>query len=477
MNYSLKQRIGEVKKILPSEDILVFEFESAEGKKFAVIYADGIVDKNMIGELVIKPLRHAGKDAAAEDIKKLLASPEVKDGKDLKDAVKNISAGDAVLYTDGEKEFFIVGVKMPPGRAVAEPPTQVTVKGPREGFTEDIKVNLGLVRKRVKSDKLHVKTLTVGKQSQTAVAICYIEGVCPKGLPERIEKEIMANEIDIIPDSSYVAAFFSERPHSMFKRNGTCEKPDIFCAKMCEGRVGIIADGSPIALTVPYMLVEDFQTAEDYYAVSYRSTILRILRLSAVLIGIILPAVYVCAQLFKIQLIPAQLLFKIASSVAGIPLSPSVEIFLTLFVLEVLNEASIRMPKYVGLALSVVGALVLGDTAVKAGIISTPAVIIIAFSAICLYTVPDLVETSTTLRLLFLIIAGSLGTYGVVLAIAFLLCYLVTEQDYGVPLMAPYAPLIGRDMRDSLIKTNAYALTTRPKAFKTGNRVRFKTKK
>ncbi|MDE6791188.1 MAG: spore germination protein, partial [Clostridia bacterium] len=176
-------------------------------------------------------------------------------------------------------------------------------------------------------------------------------------------------------------------------------------------------------------------------------------------------------------LIPAQLLFKIASSVAGIPLSPSVEIFFTLFVLEVLNEASIRMPKYVGLALSVVGALVLGDTAVKAGIISTPAVIIIAFSAICLYTVPDLVETSTTLRLLFLIIAGSVGTFGIVLCIAFLMCYLVTEQDYGVPLLAPYAPLIARDMRDSLFKSNLYTLDKRPRVLKTQNQVRLKSKK
>lgn len=477
MNHSIKQRTGAVKKILPSEDVLVFEFESIDGKKFAVIYADGIVDKNMIGELVIKPLRAAGKDIAAEDVKKLLASPDVKDGKDLKDAVKNISDGNAVLYTDGEKDFFVIGVKSPPGRSVAEPPTQVAVKGPREGFTEDIKVNMGLVRKRLKSDKLKVKTITVGSQSQTAVVLFYIEGICPEGLPEKIEKQILNNEIDIIPDSSYVAGFMSERPHSLFKRNATCEKPDIFCAKVCEGRVGIICDGSPIALTVPYMLVEDFQASEDYYAVSYRSTILRILRLTAVLVGMILPALYVCAQLFKIQLIPAQLLFKIASSVAGIPLSPSVEIFLTLFVLEVLNEASIRMPKYVGLALSVVGALVLGDTAVKAGIISTPAVIIIAFSAICLYTVPDLVETSTTLRLILLIVAGSVGTFGLVLAIAFILCYLVTEQDYGVPLLAPYAPLIGKDMRDSLYKANTSALNKRPHVFKTKNRVRLKTKK
>ncbi len=477
MNYSLKERIEGVKNILTSEDILVAEFDSLSGKKFACIYADGIVDKNMIGELVIKPLKTAGKDITAEVAKRMLASPDVKDGKDLPDAVKNISDGNAVLYIDGEEDFYIIGVKLPPGRSVAEPPTQVAVKGPREGFTEDIKINLGLVRKRLKSDKLKIKTITVGKQSQTTVAICYLEGVCPEGLPEKIEKQILNNEIDVIPDSSYVAGFISERPHSLFKRNSTCEKPDIFCAKVSEGRVGIISDGSPIALTVPYMLVEDFQAAEDYYAVKYRSTILRILRLAAVLIGISLPAIYVCAQLFKIQLIPPLLLFKIASSVAGIPLSPSVEIFLTLFVLEVLNEASIRMPKYVGLALSVVGALVLGDTAVKAGIISTPAVIIIAFSAICLYTVPDLVETSTTLRLLFLIVAGSLGTFGLLLTIAFLLCYLVTEQDYGVPLLAPFAPLIARDMKDSYYKADLYTLDKRPRVLRSENKTRMKTKK
>lgn len=477
MNYSLKERIEGVKNILTSEDILVAEFDSLSGKKFACIYADGIVDKNMIGELVIKPLKAAERDITAEGAKRMLASPDVKDGKDLPDAVKNISDGNAVLYIDGEEDFYIIGVKLPPGRSVAEPPTQVAVKGPREGFTEDIKINLGLVRKRLKSDKLKIKTITVGKQSQTTVAICYLEGVCPEGLPEKIEKQILNNEIDVIPDSSYVAGFMSERPHSLFKRNSTCEKPDIFCAKVSEGRVGIISDGSPIALTVPYMLVEDFQAAEDYYAVKYRSTILRILRLAAVLIGISLPAIYVCAQLFKIQLIPPLLLFKIASSVAGIPLSPSVEIFLTLFVLEVLNEASIRMPKYVGLALSVVGALVLGDTAVKAGIISTPAVIIIAFSAICLYTVPDLVETSTTLRLLFLIVAGSLGTFGLLLTIAFLLCYLVTEQDYGVPLMAPFAPLIARDMKDSYYKADLYTLDKRPRVLRSENKTRMKTKK
>jgi spore germination protein KA len=314
----------------------------------------------------------------------------------------------------------------------------------------------------------------VGRQSGTAVAICYLDGIVKDGLPEKIERQILANEIDLLPDSSYVSSFISKKPRSVFKRNSTCEKPDIFCAKICEGRVGIVVDGSPIALCVPYMLTEDFQVAEDYYITSYRATIIRAIRVVALLVGVYLPAIYICAQLFKVQLFPVKLFFQIASSVSGIPLSPSVEMFFTLFVLEVLIEASIRMPKYVGLAMSVVGALVLGDTAVKAGIISTPAIIIVAFSAICLYTVPDLVETTTTLRLLFLIIGGSIGTFGIVLLTAFLMCYLVTEQDYGVPLLCPFAPLVKGDLSDSLYKANIYSLAVRPKVLRGKNKVRLK---
>lgn len=473
---TLEKNIKSVKDVLTSEDIIVFEFDSLGGKKFAAIYADGVADKQLLGELVAKPLRAVEKDASLDEVKKLLASPEVKDGVKIPDAIKEVSDGNAVLFVDGEKNFFIIGLKNPPGRTVAEPPTQVTVKGPREGFTEDIKTNLGLVRKRLKSEKLQVKMLKTGKRSDTAVALVYIDGVCPEGLPERIEKQIADNEIDVVSDSSYVAQFISKKPRSLFKRNGTSEKPDIFCAKVSEGRVGLIVDGSPIALTVPYMLTEDFQTGEDYYAMSYRSTILRILRIMALFVGLFLPAIYVSSQLFKIQLIPFKLLLKISSSIAGLPLSPSVEMFLVLFVLEVLNEASIRMPKYVALALSVVGALVLGDTAVQAGIISTPAIIIIAFSAICLYLTPDLAETTTTLRWIYLIIAGSIGPFGIVLFSAFLVCYLVSEQSYGVPLLAPFAPLIKNDLYDSMVKANMYALKNRPETFKVKDKVRFKSK-
>ena len=471
---ALEKNIKAVKDVLVSEDILVFEFKSLDGKRFAVIYADEIANKFLLGELVIKPLRDVKKDAPIEEVKLLLASPELKDGSKIDDAVSAISNGDGVLFVDGEKDFFIVGLKAPPARAVSEPPTQVAVKGPREGFIEDIKTNIALVRKRLKSKDLVIKTLTSGERSETLIALVYLDGVCPKGLAERIQKEIEENSIDFIPDSSYISEFVEKRPRSIFKSCGSSEKPDIFCAKVSEGRIGIIVDGSPIALTVPYMLVEDFQSVEDYYSCSYRATTLRILRLLAVAVGILLPAIYISAQLFKIQIIPFKLLLKISSSVAGLALSPSVEMFLTLFVLEVLTEASIRMPKYVGLALSVVGALVLGDTAVKAGVISTPAIIIIAFSAICLYAVPSLVETTATFRWIFLIVGGSIGPFGAVLLIAYLICYLVNEQSYGVPLVAPFAPLVKSDLYDAMVKANLYTLKERPKVLKSKQKVRLK---
>ena len=471
----LSESIKKIKSVLVSADVITYEFSSAAGKKFALVYVDGLIDKAQLGELVVKPLAGVKSGATAEDVRSILASPEVKEDDDFSVAVKEISYGSAALLIDGEKTFFIIGLTKPPGRAVAEPPTQIAVKGPREGFTEDIKVNCALVRKRLKSPDMRLDTVRTGRRSDTAVTICYLADVCDPAIPEKLKKQIENTEIDIVADSSYVGRFVSSRPRSLFKRCATCEKPDIFCAKISEGRVGILVDGSPIAITVPYMLIEDFQSSEDYYISSYRATILRFLRAVAVVVGMLLPAVYVSAQLFKLQLIPLKLLLNISSSVSGLPLSPGVEMFLTLFVLEVLNEASIRMPKYVGLAISIVGALVLGETAVTAGIVSTPAIIIVAFSAICLYVVPDLVETTTTLRWIFLIIAGSIGTFGIVLFICFLLCYLVTEQAYGVPLLSPFSPLTGRDMRDGLLKTDMYSLSRRPAALKSKNKVRLKT--
>lgn len=461
---------------MPSEDVLSFSFQTKNKIDCKLFYADGIVDKELMGLLVITPLTDYDGEITREEIMKVFAFPEVKTSDDFHSLVDEIMDGNPVLLVDGIATGFIVGTKKSPLRSISEPQTGIVTKGPRAGFIEDVKTNMGQVRLRFKTEKLRFLSLKVGRQSKTNLAICYLAGTADEKIVHEIEERLSSFEIDAIPDSSYIGRFLCQG-QSLFKRVGTTEKPDVFCARLAEGRVGVLVDGSPVALTLPYLLLEDFQSAEDYFVNPFRASFTRLLRFFVVILAILLPALYVSAQLFKLQLIPLPLLLTIASSIQGLPLSPSLEIFLTLMVLELLTEASIRMPKYVGLALSVVGALILGDTAVNAGILSTPAVILIAFSGIALYTVPDLIETTSPLRLIALIVAGSFGTYGIVTSILFLLVALVGEEQYGSPLLAPFSPMKANDLKDSIVRFSLPSLDRRPRSIGSKNRIRFKENK
>ena len=472
----LEKDVKEFKKILPAEDILTFDFISEHGLSFTVVFADPITDKELLGEQVVRPLLHYEGEKSAEEVGKRLTSPELRTEKDLNKLAEEILCGNPVLFWEGMDEAIIAGTKKVFTRAVTEPSTDVAVKGPREGFVEDVKINTSLVRRRLKSPELKIEFLKVGRRSQTSVAVCYLDGTSVQKTVDEIKQKLQEIDIDFIPDSSYLTHFLAERPFSLLKQIGTTEKPDIFCAKIAEGRVGILVDGTPIALTAPYVLLEDFQSSEDYFVPSYRATFTRILRLLSLIVAIYLPAFYVSGQLFKLQLFPQKLLLTIAGAIRDLPFSPSLEMLLVLFVLEVLNEASIRMPKYVGMALSVVGALVLGETAVSAGFVSTPAIIIIAFSGIGLYAVPNLIEITSVVRLVMLLVAGSVGTYGIILVTAFILFYVVTAESFGSPILAPFSPMIGRDLRDSLIKYNLGSLNKRPRTIGSPNKRRLKQK-
>ncbi len=472
----IEANIRSIKEILTAEDILVYRFETRDATECAAIYADGITDKELLGQLAAKPLAQAAAPDSRSAAKKLLLFPERKDADDVQTAVGEILSGNPVLLIDKIPGAIILGTKKAALRAIMEPQTAITVKGPREGFIEDVKTNMSLIRRRLKTPELQFETLTVGKRSATVVCLAYLDGIVDREIVRKAKARIEAVEIDGIPDSSYIAQFLADRPDSLFKQAGTTEKPDILCAKMLEGRIAVLVDGSPIALSIPYMLSEDFQSAQDYFVSPARATISRALRLLAVLVAVFLPALYVAAQLFRLQLLPFDLLMTISGSIRGIPLSPSLEMFFLLVVLEILIEASIRMPKYVALALSVIGALVLGDTAVKAGLVSSPAIIIIALSGISAYTVPDLTGTISIVRMAYLVAAGSIGTYGIPLLTGALLYYLISSDSWGVPLLAPFSPLIARDLHDSLYKAGLFSLNTRPKTLKPKNHTRLHKK-
>ncbi len=481
LSENLQKNLTAVKKLLPSEDILSYEFQTQDGVSCALVYADGVVNKELLGDLIARPLSRLNLKTEGGRIENTFAFiqksalfPELKAKKKWEDIQTEVLDGNSLLLVDGCAEGIIVGAKLLPNRAITEPPSDVAIKGPREGFIEDIKTNMSLVRKRLKTPDLRFESMRVGKQSDTMVTLCWLEGTANAEVKESIAQKLKQIDIDNVPDSSYISAFLAPRKHSIFYALGKTEKPDVFTAKLAEGRVGILVDGSPIALTAPFILTEDLQSSEDYFISPFMATIFRFLRLIALFVAILLPAFYLSAQLFKLHLLPLGLTLTIASSVRDIPLSPNLEMFVVLFLLEVLKEASIRMPKYVGMSLSVVGALVLGETAVSAGFLSTPAIIIVAFSGICMYTVPNFVETGSILRWIFLLVSGSIGPFGIVLLGAFVLFYLITADSFGTPILAPFSPLIARDLRDTAVKYDILSLKERPQTFRSQNKTRVK---
>ena len=469
-----------VKAILGSDDIVFFDFEL--GKTSALcVYVDSITDKELLGLEVLAPLKKlcSEKSAAKTNIShlaKAITLANVKTESKIADATNGILSGNAMIFIDGKNKAISADLKKFEVRAISEPPTGLAVRGPRNGFTESIKSNLSLVRRYLKSPDLKVETFEKGRYTKTSIAFMYIDGISRPEIIDKIRQKIQEIDIDGIPDSSYVSKLLNERKTSLFKQVGSTERPDVLIERMLEGRAGIIVDGSPFALTLPYLLIEDFQAAEDYYISQYRANLVRALRVIAMIFSILLPSVFVAAQLFHLQIIPLNFLLTIVNGIKEIPFSPSLEMFFVLLIFELLNETSVRMPKYVGMALAVVGALVLGETAVNAGIVSTPAILIMALSGISIYAIPELVETTSVLRFIYLIVAGSLGGYGLILITAFLIIYLCSADNYGAPYLAPYSPVLLNDFQDGLYMNNVIGMVKRPEALGAGNKTRQKIK-
>lgn len=467
----LNLNVEILKNKLPSEDISFLELDIGKTKA-TLIFVNDLTDKEHMGELVLRPAAAFKGKLTANAFFNTFLSPEKTKVYDFDSAITDLLLGNALLVADGIDFILSFGLKQFEKRAITEPPTSTVIKGPREGFVELLPVNVSLIRRRLKTPELRIENMEIGRYSKTPIAICYINGIADPEIVKKLKSNLKKIDIDAVLDSSYLSKFLGKSKTSLFKQVGNTEKPDILAAKMLEGRVAVIVDGSPIVLTVPYLLIEDFQSASDYYNSAYSATAARLLRLLSVIISLFLPALYVAAELFHLQLIPLSFLLTIVNSIKGIPLSPSYEMFFTLMIFEILNEASVRMPKYVGMVVSIVGGLVLGETAVTAGIISAPTLMIVALSGICLYTVPELEQIFSVLRIFFLVIAGSGGLYSILLGISALLIYLISFENYGAPVFAPFSPLIKEDMKDAFYKGFIREHVYRPRSIPNKNKKR-----
>lgn len=455
-------------------DLRTIEFSVGDIQS-CFLFIDGYIDTLLFEENILKPLKSLkGISEVTLDIlnKHTMMTTPIREIQDINQIIELISGGELILLCDKSPAIFVYSEKKYSMRAIAEPPVSTVLRGPREGFVEDIKVNMFLIRKRLASPKLTFELLNVGKYTKTKIAVCFIDGVAEQKIVDKIKKQITSINIDGIIESSYIARYLEENKLSLFSQVGSSEKPDVVVGKMLEGRVAIIVDGSPSVLTLPFILYENFQMSEDYYIKSYRASMLRCVRIFAVIFSILLPSIYVALQEHQYQLFPLKFLLSSLGSIYAIPLSATLEMIMVMAIFEILNETSIRMPRYVSMALSVVGAIVLGEAAVSAGLFSISSVIIVAVSTVGIYCVPDEINSSNILRFVFVAIAGVLGLVGVVLGLVALIGYLCSINSYGTSYMAPYAPAIIHDWQDGVIKAQIEEFEERPLSVPTKNRTR-----
>lgn len=449
----------------------------------SIFYVESLINKKMFSDNVegqIEKFLQKKQDIsdAKEIMKKLkteISVSSIKEVTSQKECLNDILSGNVLIIC--ENAALSIPIKNIEKRAVAEPPTSQVIKGPREGFVEDISVNLNLIRKRLKTTNIRIKDHYVGRQTHTQISVIYLDGIAQDEIVKDIETRIDNIDIDGIIDSYYIESFLEDKKLKFFKRVGNTEKPDILCAKLLEGRIGILVDGSPIALTAPYVLFEDLQSSEDYYTIPAMATFARVMRLVGLFFAILMPGIFVALQSYNYRILPINFLITLLSSIEGLSIPPLIEILVVLFLFEIITEASLQMPNALTMALSIIGALALGNTAVDAGIISPPSIVVVAVSSVALYIIPDQIAETRLLRILFTTLGGIIGLYGIVMAMIIVAAYMTSIKSFGVPYFAPFAPRVKNDIKDGFVKKPVQQMTTRPELIAGNNKVRQRTKK
>lgn len=469
--FNVEKEIKSIKDQLHNSFDVVDRVLNLKDISVGFIYLKSFTDNLIFSTAIYQPISSYEGKLDFDVIKKLVQANDIK-GIKKEEIVDNILKGGVVILTNNSNKILSVDIQKFNARAPSEPPTTPVIQGPREGFTEDIKTNIGLLRKRFYSADLVLKNLTVGKRTQTQIIIAYLDSVVDKRIVKEIEKKLKKIDIDGVVDSYYLIPFLVDRPNSLFKQVGNTEKPDIVCAKLLEGRVAIMVDNTPMVLTVPFVLLEELQNTNDYYTNYIYSTLLRFVRLIGSLFAILGPGIYIALQLFHYNILPLKYLITIADSTQQIPFTPFIEILFISLLFQILYEVSLRLPSYLGLATSIVGALILGDTGVKAGLISPPAVIVVAIAKIALYTIPEQSAQITVLQFIFLLIGASVGLLGIIGGSIYFIGYLNSIENYRTPYLAPFSPFILRDNKDGIVKVSLTSMKERPLSFETNNKRR-----
>lgn len=446
----------------------------------ALIFIDGLVNSLLLTEAVLRPLKDwtpgegenlpSGDELSRELARLVLCAGEIEEGATLEDVVSGCLSGDAALLLDGCAKCLIISSKGWDKRGVEEPQSETVVRGPREGFTENLRTNTALIRRKIKSGQLRVENMTLGRRTRTQVCIMYIKDIASPQVLRTLRYRLSHLDVDSILESGYIEEYIEDAPFSPFATVGSTEKPDVVAGRLLEGRVAIVVDGTPFVLTVPMLFIESFQTAEDYYVRPLYSSLVRILRFTAFLITIFAPGIYIALTAFHQEFIPTTLLLSIANAREGTPFPVLIETLVMVFAFEILQEAGIRMPRPVGQAISIVGALIMGDAAVSAGFVGAPVVIVVAFTAVSGFLVPTQQEASSMLRVIMMLLGASLGWYGVSMGFLTMLLHLGTLKSFGVVYFDGFTRT--GNLQDSVVRMPLWSMLLRPAQLAYGDKTR-----
>ncbi|MDQ0418629.1 hypothetical protein J2Z48_002832 [Croceifilum oryzae] len=465
-----------------STDIITrtFAMKTPDHSTGAVIYIDEMVNKDITHNYILRPLMQEEiqdqTDIWKNVVQKLIEAGEVKEITKMKEVINGILSGDTIFLLEGTTRALVIGTKGWTTRSVGEPRAESVVRGPREGLSETSTFSLAMIRHRMKDPDLRIQSFVIGERTQTAVSLLYVEGLTNEQIVETARNRLKDIKIDGILETGYLEEYLQDQTWTPFPQIQNTERPDSVVAHLLEGRVAILVDGSPHALIAPAVFTQFYNSPEDYYERYLISSFLRLIRLFSFAIALLLPAFYIAFVSFHPELIPDQLSIAMAAGRASVPFPSIVEALLMEGSIEVLREASIRLPGPIGPTIGIVGGLVIGTSAVQAGLVSPAIVIVVGMTTISSYANPSY-NAAISIRLLrfpLMIAASILGLFGIMIALMLMILHMVQIRSFGVPYMTPFAPLRWGAVRDAIVRVPWKYMNARPSFLKPQDRYRQK---
>ncbi|WP_025683978.1 spore germination protein [Paenibacillus maysiensis] len=483
---SLEDNLTALRDIFKDcSDVVYRELMISPDRKGLLAYLEGTVKSEDLQDHILRPvilgmmLKDPEVNGQLEPLDETrISMSQTKTMDQWNKVAEAILDANAALFVEGTPRAYIFSAKGGVRRGVEEPQTESVIRGPREGFTETIRVNTALLRFKLKTPMLKMYSMTLGTETKTSVVLTYIEGIIDPKLVEDVKKRLSDIEIDGLLETGYIEELIEDHPFSPFPQMEYTERPDTVTAQLLEGHFAIFVDGTPFALIGPVTMWQMLQASEDYYERFFISNMVRWIRYLFLLLALFLPALYVAVTTYHHDMLPTTLILSIAAARESIPFPALVEALMMEVSFEALREAGIRLPKTVGQAVSILGALVIGQASVQAGIVSAPMVIIVSLTGIASFTIPrfNFAITVRLLRFPIMLMAGAFGLFGIAIATTLIATHLTNLTSFGVPYMSGYSPYKHMDQKDIVVRAPWWKMTKRPSLIGKGNNKRAKEK-